>query len=154
MTRPLLLVAVILAALPCAACRGGGASGSAAGTRSAGVAAASAPTPMRFRRMQSMTSRAAQIALLGDARALRAMSPQLGNEGLALIQATLPHDVARTDVPRYLEGRARFGDALKHWVTVVASGTDAQVLEAARRLDDATRGWVDAYLGREPETSV
>ena len=149
MIRGLLLAACLLVALPCAACRGGGAAGA-----SPTAAAATAPTPMRFRRLQSMTSQASQLAARGDARALRAMSPRLSNEGLSLIKATMPHDVARTDVPRYVEGRARFGDALKHWVTVVESGTDAQVIEAARRLDDATRGWVDAYLGREPETSI
>ena len=133
-----------------AACRGGG----SAPAGQAAAAAQTGPTPMRFRRMQSMTRQAAALAARGDAATLRAMSPRLSNEGLALIKATLPHDVARTDVPRYVEGRARFGDALKHWVTVVESGSDAQVLDAARRLDDATRGWIDAYLGREPETSI
>lgn len=148
--RTALVIACLLAATSVMACRGGGAT---AGSQAA-AAAQNTPTPMRFRRMQSMTSQAAATAARGDAASLRRMSPRLSNEGLSLIKATLPHDVARTDVPRYIEGRARFGDALKHWVTVVESGSDAQVLDAARRLDDATRGWIDAYLGREPETSV
>ena len=109
---------------------------------------------MRFRRMQSMASQAAALASRGDAASLRAMSARLSNEGLSLIKATMPHDVARTDVPRYIEGRARFGDALKRWVTAVEQGTDADVIQAAYGVDAATRGWIDAYLGREPETSV
>ena len=117
-------------------------------------AAARPMTPMRFRRMRAMLDEAAREAGRGDVAALRRRSPTLSTEGLALIQAVLPHDVARQDVPRYIEGRARFGEALKDWVTVVASGTDAEVIQALRRLDDATRGWVDAYLGLAPETSI
>lgn len=154
--RCLLALVCMLAAAPTAACRGGGTNptAGAGGNAAAIAAAANTATPMRFRRMRSMLDQGLAVAARGDARSLRAMSPRLSNEGLALIKATMPHDVARTDVPRYIEGRARFGDALKHWVTVVDTGTDAQVLAAIRRLDDATRGWIDAYLGREPETSV
>lgn len=148
MSRVALLAACLLAVLPCAACQGGGA------TRTPGMAAASAPAPMRFRRLRSMLDDAQGDAARGDAARLRGRGPSLSNEGLALIKATMPHDVARTDVPRYLEGRARFGDALKRWVTAVESGSDAQLFQALRDLDDATRGWVDAYLGREPETSI
>ena len=36
--------------------------------------------------------------------------------------------MTRTDVPRYLEGRAVFGEALKHWVTVLESGADADAI--------------------------
>ena len=156
--RPAALLLCVLALPLGTACRGGGANPSAptggAASADAIARAAATATPMRFRRMRAMLDQGVALAARGNAASLRAMSPRLSHEGLALIQATLPHDVARTDVPRYLEGRARFGDALKQWVTVVESGTDAQVLAAIRRLDDATRGWIDAYLGREPETSV
>ncbi len=141
-----LLVAALLGATACA--------GSGAGTGVPGARPASMQTPMRFRRMRSMLNDAAVEAARGDAARLRARGPALSSEGIALIKAVMPHDVSRTDVPRYLEGRARFGEALKAWVTAVESGSDATVIDALRRLDDATRGWIDAYLGREPETSV
>lgn len=111
-------------------------------------------TPMRFRRLRVQLDEALAAARRRDAAALRRASPALSNEGLALIRAGLPNDVAREDVPRYLEGRVRFGDALKLWVGAVSSGTDAEVIDALHRLDDATRGWIDAYLGRAPDSSV
>ena len=118
--------------------------------------AVSAPTmtPMRFRRMSAMMAAAQSDRARGDAALLRRRSGALANEGLALIKATLPHDVARTDVPRYLDGRAIFGEALKGWVNAVESGTDAQLFEALDRLDGTLRGWIDAYTGAAPETSV
>jgi hypothetical protein len=119
-----------------------------------GAAPLTVQTPMRFRRMHAMLKSARTEAGQRNAKALRARSPSLSNEGISLIKAVMPHDVARTDVPRYIEGRARFGDALKAWVTAVASGTDEQVIQALYALDNATRGWTDAYLGREPETSI
>ena len=124
---------------------------------------ASAPTPvattnriapMRFRSMRAKMNAASAQVQRGDARSLRAGSAAISNEGLALIKATMPHDVARTDVPRYLEGRAVFGEALKGFVGAGNGGTDAQLFDALRGLDDALRGWVDAYLGLAPETSI
>ncbi|MDA1194389.1 MAG: hypothetical protein O2894_04325 [Planctomycetota bacterium] len=111
-------------------------------------------TPMRFRRLRSMLDGALALARAGDMARVRAGSAGLSREGMALIQGTMPHDVARQDVPRYLEGRARFGEALKAWVTALEGGSDGDVAHALRGLDDAARGWVDAYLGRAPETSV
>lgn len=129
-----------------AGCTGGPAAAPAASARS--------PTPPRFRALRRILDAGLAAHVRGDARALRARSPALSREGLALIKATLPHDVARTDVPRYLEGRAAFGAALKRWVGAVESGTDREVLDAFADVEAAYRGWVDAYLGLEPETSV
>ena len=111
-------------------------------------------TPPRFRPMRQQLDAGLVEYGRGDARALRARSPALSQQGLALIKGTLPHDVSRTDVPRYLEGRANFGEALKRWVAAVESGTDREVLDAFLALEAACRGWTDAYLGVEPETSV
>jgi len=140
---------LLLASIVCAA-------GGCASKRAPQQAAvtASTMTPMRFRRMTAMMAAAQADRARGDAALLRRRSGALSNEGLALIKATLPHDVARTDVPRYLDGRAVFGEALKGWVNAVESGTDAQVFEALERLDGTLRGWIDAYTGAAPETSV
>ena len=148
MARALLLLAL---------CGLGGLLGACAGSRSTS-ARASTPavpvTPMRFRRMTAMVSAAQADRARGDADLLRRRSSALSNEGLALIKATLPHDVSRTDVPRYLDGRAVFGEALKAWVTAVQAGTDADLFAALDRLDGALRGWIDAYTGAPPETSI
>ena len=143
----LLLAAVVATTIGCSGSRGGGAT-----ARS--QAALQPMTPMRFRRMTSMMNAAQADRARGDAVSLRRRSPALSNEGLALIKATLPHDVSRTDVPRYLDGRAVFGEALKGWVTAVESGSDQQVFDALGRLDGALRGWIDAYTGQAPETSI
>ncbi len=149
MIRILLLTAALASAPLLCAC-----SSRTAADGQQGADFAATATPMRFRRLRQMLDSATLESQRGSAAAVRARGPAISREGLSLIKATLPHDVARTDVPRYLEGRARFGDALKRWVTVVESGTDAQLLAGLRELDDAARGWVDAYMGREPETSI
>jgi len=110
--------------------------------------------PMRFRALRAKLDAASAQARRGQGAAVRGASAAVSQEGLALIQAGLPHDVARTDVPRYLEGRAVFGEALKQWVGAATSGTDRELFAALARLDDALRGWVDAYLGLAPETSI
>ena len=153
MIRTLLLAAALVGVPVLCACQAGS-GGSRAARDPVAEAAATTPTPMRFRRLRSMLDDALRISRQGTAAAVRARGPAISREGLALIKATLPHDVARTDVPRYLEGRARFGEALKAWVTTVESGSDIQLILDLNALDDATRGWIDAYLGREPETSI
>jgi hypothetical protein len=146
--RLALALAAFALTAPLGACT---ASGAPSG---AGTAAARAVVPPRFSRLRRLIDGGLAEARRADAAALRARSPDLVDEGLALIKGTLPHDLARTDVPRYLEGRALFGEALKRWVVAVESGTDAEVLAGIARLDDACRGWIDGYLGRAPETSV
>ena len=131
-----------------AACSSGGAKAAPP------VATTTRIAPMRFRSMRAKLNAAGAQAGRSDARAVRAGAADISEEGLALIKATLPHDVARTDVPRYLEGRAVFGEALKGWVGAASSGTDAELFAALARLEDALRGWVDAYLGLAPETSI
>jgi hypothetical protein len=145
--RAALLGLLALAALPALAC--------SSGQPPTALALAARPTtPPRFQRMERMVRAGLADASRGDARALRARSPDLTNEGMALIKAVLPHDVSRTDVPRYLEGRAAFGASLKRWVGAVETGSDEDVFAAIRDLDGATQGWIDAYLGLAPETSI
>jgi hypothetical protein len=145
---PLLLLALCAVAAPACASRGAAQAGAVPTAPSAGQ------TPMRFRRMTAMVGAAQADRARGDAALLRRRSAALSNEGIALIQATMPHDVARTDVPRYLDGRAVFGEALKGWVQAVESGSDADVYAALDRLDGSLRGWIDAYTGLPPETSI
>ncbi len=120
----------------------------------AGPSSGSELAPLRFRSIQAKVRDVLAAASRGDARAIRAEHASVGDEGIALIRAPIPAAVTRIDAPRYLEGRAQFGAALKAWVIAVESGSDAALFAATRSLDDAVRGWIDATLGREPETSL
>jgi hypothetical protein len=104
--------------------------------------------------MRAVLSDAQELADRRDAPALRAHSSELVEMGMGLLRSSLPHDLSRADVPRFLEGRAAFGEALKAW-SFAAEGTDDRaLLDALQRLVDAYWGWVDAYKGLPPERSV
>ena len=57
-------------------------------------------------------------------------------------------------MPRFLAARRHFGEALSQWVAAIEGGDDAGTLSMFRQLDDATRGWIDAYLGQATETAI
>ena len=147
MRRTVLFVLLVCGAVAGCSSRSGGTTG-------ATQRAVAPVTPMRFRRMTAMMRAAQADRARGNADLLRRRSAALSNEGIALIRATLPHDVSRTDVPRYLEGRAVFGQALKGLVGAVESGSDPDLFRALELVDDALRGWIDAYTGMPPETSI
>lgn len=90
----------------------------------------------------------------GDAARTRFEANALVDLGVTLIQARMPHDVARPDVPRYLGARRAFGDALKEVTYARDAGDDAALASALTRLEGATRRWSDAHLGLAPETSL
>ena len=134
-----------LAVLVCAGCSGG---------PQTTTATAASPVPGRFGRIHAMLRRARLNAAAGNASAVRAQRREIVNDGLALIKARLPHDLRRADVPRFLAGRANFGDALVRWVEAVDGTDDRALFAAVTALDDALRGWMDAYLGLVAETAV
>jgi hypothetical protein len=88
-----------------------------------------------------------------DAAALAGVDA-LVEEGIALLGARVPHDLARPDVPRFLEAREAFGAALKS-VTYARDAHDLTALrQALLRLEGATRRWSDAHLGLAAESTL
>jgi hypothetical protein len=125
-------------------------SGLPAGTRAAPPGEVT-PT---FQGMRTLLLRAQQRRVAGDAAGLRGMDGEITEMGLGLIRSTLPHDVRRADVPRYMEGRAAFGEQLKVWALTVGRGDDEALYAALDGLVGAYWGWVDAYKGLPPERSL
>jgi hypothetical protein len=107
-----------------------------------------------FQAMRSTLMEGLRLSEAGDGAGLRALNADITEIGMALLTSGLPHDVRRADVPRFLEGRAAFGDALKAWVTALEQPDDRIVGAALGDLVDAYWGWVDAYKGLPPERSV
>jgi hypothetical protein len=145
-----------VAALCCALCVPAlvGCSGSR-GTGAGTVAAPSvAGTPARFARIDSLLARGVTAATRGDAAGVRALRGPVTSEGLALLKARLPHDLARADVPRFLSARTYFGEALKAYVAALEIADDTAAAGAIQDLYHATRGWIAAYQGLPAETSV
>jgi hypothetical protein len=116
-------------------------------------APAEAVTP-EFQAMRVALSRAEGAARANDARTVRAGAGDVTDRGIALLRARVPHDLQRADLPRFLEGRAAFGDALRAFAAATESPDDARVLRALQDLVDTYWGWVDAYHGLAPERSV
>lgn len=78
----------------------------------------------------------------------------LVDEGIALIGARVPHDLARPDVPRFLEAREAFGAALKGVTHARDAGDLPALRRALVRLEGATRRWSDAHLGLAAESTL
>ncbi len=126
-----------------------------AGPGSASQADGQVAAPARFARIDRLMRSARAHAIARDAVAITGLRGPISSEGLALLRGRIPHDLRRQDVPRFLDARRLFGDALSRWVGVLESGAGAEaILRATSELDDATQGWIDAYLGRATESAV
>jgi hypothetical protein len=68
-------------------------------------------------------------------------------DGTKALAMRPPDDLRQVDVLVFLEGRANFGDAINAFGRAANGGGDAEVFEAARRLDLAFSAWWDAYRG-------
>lgn len=111
--------------------------------------------PARFGRIGRLMRQARVHAIAQDAAAITALRGPVSAEGLALLRGRIPHDLRRQDMPRFLDARRLFGDALSRWVGALENGAGAAaILRATSELDDATQGWIDAYLGRATESAV
>ena len=100
MIRTLLLAAALVGVPVLCACQAGS-GGSRAARDPVAEAAATTPTPMRFRRLRSMLDDALRISRQGTAAAVRARGPAISREGLALIKATLPRQAAAIENVEY-----------------------------------------------------
>ncbi len=143
--------AFLLAALAGAACtadrpgRGGG-------PASAGRALYEGPEEMRD--LRATLNRLAAARDARDAAAARALFPEVLSDGKNALSMAPPHDLKRHDVPTFLEGRANFSDAINAFGRAANGGPEAEVWEAAARLETSFSAWWDAYRGQPCEGGV
>jgi hypothetical protein len=147
--RPIGAGLLALLLLGAAACAGAGAAAPAGARR-----APPGPMTPAFLRMRARLLDAQGAATTGGGAALRPLGAGIEETGLALVRATLPNDLDRADVPRFLEGRHVFGQALVAFARALDGADDAALPPALQALVDAYWGWVDAYKGLPPEHAV
>ncbi len=120
-------------------------------TRVSGVAPSS---PGEFASMRTLLVKLGRLKEAGDAKAARALYPEALAEGKQLLVMKPPADLRRDVVPRFLEGRASFGDALNAYGREKDGTDDAALWTATTRLADSFWAWYDAYRGRPAEGGV
>ena len=170
--RPRAALLLLLAGLTGLACGGLGACARhqkaprlPAGAR---VAAVTPLTPA-FEGMREVLLQAKARRNARDLAGLQRLENTITIRGLALLKANLPHDLRDSDMERFLDGRAAFGEALKAWAYALetpdatspgaaspsaASARPDLLFEAVDQLVDTYWAWVDASKGLPPEHSV
>ena len=110
--------------------------------------------PPGWSRMRPMFAHAEALAALGDTAGLLAYVPSLKAEGLGLLKSSVPNLLPRHELPRFLEARAAFGDALVRLSQAHEEGRAADLPALVTRLADAWRGWMSVISGQAPERAV
>ncbi len=149
--------ALLILALACAGPGCQGSRGNAPGSHVGAGRAAPSPAqglPPGWGRLRPLLERGEALAAAGDQAALLALAPALKDEGLSLLKSNMPNTLARHDVPRFLEGRAAFGDALLLVASAHEQGRAADLPALVTRLADAWRGWMSVISGQAPERAV
>lgn len=90
----------------------------------------------------------------GDDAGAFADTERLLQEGVALVGAPMPHDVAVPDAMRYDEARAAFAERLQAVVHARDMRDTAALRGALEALEGTTRRWSDAHLGLAGESRV
>jgi hypothetical protein len=145
--------AVAVLALCLAACTGG--NPRHGGAARAPTAAAPQALPPGWGRIKPLLEAGQQRAAARDVPGLKALAPQVNREGLSLLQANMPNDVARPDVPRYLEGRSLFGKALVEFARAVETGDrDPDLPDLFTRVAESWHAWMRAMRGLPPERTL
>jgi len=150
---PLLLL--LLAATASVGCQGGRANPSTGpGPSARGPVSSAQGLPSGWGRLKPLLDQGEALSARGDEAALMALVPRLKEEGLSLLKANMPSTLARHDVPRFLEGRASFGDALVRLAAAQEEGRAAELPALVRSVADAWRGWMSVLTGQSPERAV
>jgi hypothetical protein len=110
--------------------------------------------PAGFRDVRGALGRLAERRAAGDARGARARADEVLAAGKRLVAMERPEDLMREHVARYLEGRARFIDALNAFDRAAETQDDAALWTAVHRLERAFWGWFDAYRGQSTQGAV
>ena len=110
--------------------------------------------PGEFQSMRSLLAKLGRVRDASDATSARAMFPEVLREGKGLLVRPPPNDLKRESIPRFLEGRGAFGDALNAYGLETERTNDAALWTATRRVEDSFWAWYDAYRGRPSEGAV
>jgi hypothetical protein len=104
--------------------------------------------------MQASLRRLAAMRAARDARGARALADGVLAAGRRMASMERPEDLRREDAARFLEGRARFVDALNAYDRAAAGADDAALWAAADALEGSFWAWYDAYRGVPAEGAV
>jgi len=143
-----ILAAVLAVALTAAGC---GSTTPPKDTRVSGVASSS---PGEFSSMRNLLVKLGRLREAGDAKGARELYGEALAEGKGLLVMKPPSDLRRDVVPRFLEGRAAFGDAMNAYGRAKDGTDDAALWTATQGLADSFWAWYDAYRGRPAEGGV
>ena len=113
-----------------------------------------AKSPEPFQAMRIDLEKLRRLRASGDAAGARAAFAGVLADAKRLLTMTPPHDLHREDIPRFLEGRATFGDELNAYGRATEATDDAALWPAIEALESAFWGWYDAYRGRPSEGAV
>ena len=146
---------LLTAALALGACR----STNPSACRATGTVVSSAPPaprdlPPGWGRIRPLLEAGRARVDANDVAGLKALAPEIQAEGLSLLKSNMPNDLARPDVPRYLEGRSLFGKALVEFASAAEAGRDAELFGLFTRLSEAWYAWMAALRGLPPERAL
>jgi hypothetical protein len=111
-------------------------------------------SPEPFRDAEAGLRRLAAARASGGPSAARALARDVLAQGKRLVAMERPEDLARENVARFLEARARFVDALNDFDRSAAGADDDAFLRSSERLERAFWLWHDAYRGVAPSGAV
>ena len=111
-------------------------------------------SPEPFQAMRSDLVQLRRLQDTRDAAGARAYFHEVLADGKRLLTMPPPNDLDREDIPRFLEGRATFGDELNAYGVATESKDESDLWRAAAALESAFWGWYDAYRGRPSEGAV
>ena len=107
-----------------------------------------------FQDVRSQLVKLARAREAKDAATARALwGETFASSRRALVMGP-PNDLSRENVARFLEGRARFSDALNAYGRAQAATGDAALWASTKELEDAFWAWYDAYRGKPSEGAV
>lgn len=147
-SRPALLSSLLAIAVATSGC------GSTPPPKDTRVSTVASSSPGEFGSMRGLLVKLGRLKEAGDAKGARALYGEVLAEGKGLLVMKPPSDLRRDVVPRFLEGRAAFGDALNAYGREQAGTDDAALWTATTRLADSFWAWYDAYRGRPAEGGV
>lgn len=110
--------------------------------------------PPGWGRMKPLLDQGQQRVDARDVAGLKVLAPRINAEGLGLLKANMPNDVARPDAVRFLEGRSVFGRALLLFAEAVEQHRDAELPDLFARLSEAWYAWMAAMRGFPPERAI
>jgi hypothetical protein len=110
--------------------------------------------PPGWARLRPMLAHGEALAATGDTAGLMKLALPLQAEGLGLLRASVPNALPRHEMPRFLEARAAFGDALVRYAKAHEEGRAQDLPTLMREVAATWRGWMAVISGQAPEREV